>query len=85
MTPPLAAFPLTGDYTLKPDEIAFLKEQTGITNDEQLKKHVLGIQKDAYAVRVFISTNLPSTLTLLHQICPYPCIRRLSFAKSVNY
>ncbi|KZV79812.1 hypothetical protein EXIGLDRAFT_734209, partial [Exidia glandulosa HHB12029] len=35
---------------LRPDEIAFLKQQTGIESDENIKQHVLRVQERAYAV-----------------------------------
>lgn len=37
-------------YVLDPAELAFLKTQTGIQDDEALKAHVLAIQKKAYEV-----------------------------------
>ncbi|EIW85718.1 hypothetical protein CONPUDRAFT_48616 [Coniophora puteana RWD-64-598 SS2] len=37
-------------YNLKPDESAFFKAQTGIANDDELKKHIVAIQKKAYKV-----------------------------------
>jgi hypothetical protein len=35
---------------LAPVELAFLETQTGIQDDEELKVHVLAIQKKAYEV-----------------------------------
>ena len=37
-------------YTPEPHEIEFLKAQTGIEGDEELKKHVLTVQKEAWEV-----------------------------------
>ena len=37
-------------YTLEPDESSFFKTYTGINDDEELKKHIVKVQKDAYAV-----------------------------------
>ncbi|TFK75137.1 hypothetical protein BDN72DRAFT_892489 [Pluteus cervinus] len=37
-------------YSLNDVETAFFKEQTGIQDDEELKQHVLSVQKSAYAV-----------------------------------
>jgi hypothetical protein len=39
--------------TVPADAIAFLKEQTGITADEELKNHVYAIQAKAYQVNRF--------------------------------
>lgn len=35
---------------LDTEDISFLKSQTGIDDDEELKKHVLKVQADIYAV-----------------------------------
>ncbi|KZT63650.1 hypothetical protein DAEQUDRAFT_733588 [Daedalea quercina L-15889] len=40
-------------YHLDEDESAFFKAQTGIDNDEALRKHILKAQKDAYEVWPF--------------------------------
>jgi hypothetical protein len=40
----------TSLYSLNEDESIFLKQQTGITDDEQLKQHVIAVQKKAYEV-----------------------------------
>ena len=37
-------------YTLDSIEQEFLSSQTGIDNPEELKKHALQVQKEAYAV-----------------------------------
>ncbi|KAJ7467478.1 hypothetical protein FB451DRAFT_1352474 [Mycena latifolia] len=37
-------------YVLDPAELAFLKAQTGVQDDEELKAHVLALQKKAYEV-----------------------------------
>ncbi|KAJ7467480.1 hypothetical protein FB451DRAFT_1092690 [Mycena latifolia] len=37
-------------YVLTPAELAFLKTQTGIQDDEELKTHVLALKKKAYEV-----------------------------------
>jgi hypothetical protein len=42
-------------YSLKEEEIAFYKQQTGIQDDEELKQHVLAVQKEAYDVRQFLA------------------------------
>lgn len=38
-------------YRLTPDDVAFLTQQTGITDPAELKQHILQIQKEAYDVR----------------------------------
>ena len=37
-------------YNLDPVEQEFLSSQTGISDPEELKKHALQVQKEAYAV-----------------------------------
>jgi hypothetical protein len=37
-------------YKLDADEKAFFKEQTGIVDDEELKRHIIRVQREAYAV-----------------------------------
>ncbi|EIW76347.1 hypothetical protein CONPUDRAFT_130924 [Coniophora puteana RWD-64-598 SS2] len=37
-------------YNLKPNESAFFKAQTGITDDNELKKQIIAVQKKAYEV-----------------------------------
>jgi hypothetical protein len=37
-------------YDLNEDERAFIKEQTGIQDDDELKAHVLQLQAEAYKV-----------------------------------
>lgn len=37
-------------FSLEADEEAFFKELTGITDDEELRRHIIGIQKQAYEV-----------------------------------
>ena len=40
-------------YSLDEDEIELLKSKTGITDDDELRKHVMKVQADIYAVRLF--------------------------------
>ncbi|KAI0365628.1 hypothetical protein BV20DRAFT_1038809 [Pilatotrama ljubarskyi] len=40
-------------YSLEGEELAFMKAQTDIQDEEELKKHVLAVQKEAYAVFPF--------------------------------
>jgi hypothetical protein len=51
-------------YSLQPDESAFIKELTHIQDDEELKHHVMSVQKEAFQV----STNDCSCLDLLTQV-----------------
>lgn len=45
------AYPLDKTlYTLGEEEIAFFKSQTGIDDEEELKQHILRLQKEAYEV-----------------------------------
>ncbi|KAI0795120.1 hypothetical protein C8Q75DRAFT_712487 [Abortiporus biennis] len=37
-------------YNLQPQEIEFFKQQTGIQDDDELKRHIIDVQKEAYAV-----------------------------------
>lgn len=39
-------------YALDESEIQLLKSKTGITDDEELRKHVLKVQADIYAVSI---------------------------------
>ncbi|KAJ7823103.1 hypothetical protein B0H13DRAFT_2241526 [Mycena leptocephala] len=53
---------------LAPAELAFLKTQTGIQDDEELKAHVLAIQKKAYEICMGLNC-----------VYPYACIRLFGF------
>jgi hypothetical protein len=35
---------------IQEEDVAFIKEQTGIADPDALKKHVIDVQKKAYAV-----------------------------------
>lgn len=37
-------------YAPSPEEVAFLKSQTGIQDDEELKQHILAVQREAWEV-----------------------------------
>ena len=41
-------------YKLDDVEVAFFCAQTGIQDPEELKQHILAVQKEAYAVRAAI-------------------------------
>lgn len=38
-------------YCLEGKELEFMKEQTGITDEGELKKHIIAVTKEAYEVR----------------------------------
>lgn len=38
-------------YSLEGDELEFMKKQTGITDEEELRKHIIAVTKEAYTVR----------------------------------
>ena len=40
---------------LSKEESTFLQKQTGITDEETLRKHILEIQAEAWNVRIFLS------------------------------
>ncbi|KAI0639005.1 hypothetical protein C8Q77DRAFT_23448 [Trametes polyzona] len=40
-------------YSLGEDELAFMKKQTGIEDEEELRKHIISVTKEAYAVFPF--------------------------------
>lgn len=37
-------------YSLKGDELDFFRSQTGIEDEEELKQHIIAVQKKAYDV-----------------------------------
>lgn len=55
----LAKLDNTAAYSPTPDELEFLKSQTGITDEARLKAHVEDVQRRAYAVRTLslVSTS----------------------------
>jgi hypothetical protein len=38
-------------YRITPEQAEFFKQQTGITDDGELKQHILAVQAEAYKVR----------------------------------
>ncbi|KAG7448619.1 uncharacterized protein BT62DRAFT_717960 [Guyanagaster necrorhizus] len=40
-------------YVLADDEVVFIKSQTGIDDDEELKRHILAIQEEAYKLEPY--------------------------------
>ncbi|KAH7890656.1 hypothetical protein F5I97DRAFT_1923159 [Phlebopus sp. FC_14] len=49
---PLKTVPVLQEqyYRITPEQAAFFKERTGITDDEELKRHILAVQAEAYKV-----------------------------------
>ena len=41
------------DLPQNPDALAFFKQQTGIKDEEELKKHILHVQEKAYSVHAY--------------------------------
>jgi hypothetical protein len=52
-------------YDLSEEERGFLKGQTGIQDDDELKAHVLQLQTEAYKVRSLKQYLRESSLTLI--------------------
>ena len=82
-------------YYLDEAEQGFLSNQTGIKEPEDLRRYVLQIQKEAYAVSTIdlvyhgedginhANYNIFGRLCYIstRQIHPYPCIRIFAFVK----
>ena len=71
---------------ITPEEEAFFKSETGIQDTEELKKHIIQVQEDAYKVsrcsRTDRKKSTPgSDIVFRVQVYPYPCIRAFGFAK----
>jgi len=71
---------------LHPKEEAFFKSETGIQDTEELRKHILGIQEDAYKVSRCsrtdqVNSTRGSNIVFRAQTYPYPCIRGFGFTK----
>ena len=49
---------------LNPEEEAFFKSETGIQDTDELKKHIIEVQEDAYKVRCFPKVGSPRAVTL---------------------
>jgi hypothetical protein len=71
---------------LNPGEEAFFKSETGIQDTEELRRHIIEVQEDAYKVsRCSYANQIKYTrggnIVLRVQVYPYPCIRGFGFAK----
>ncbi|KAF7791684.1 hypothetical protein EIP86_002707 [Pleurotus ostreatoroseus] len=56
-------------YSLDEDEIQLLKSKTGITNDDELRKHVMKVQADIYAALLRLGQERPGALFLDMACC----------------
>ena len=82
----LAQVPLVEDtYALRVEEedLKFMRAQTGITDDIELKRHILQVQAEAYRVRLCYDSAHATVADRLMwpQVFPYPCIRRFVFVR----
>ena len=68
---------------LSPQKEAFFKSETGIQDTEELRKHIIHIQENAYKVSCCSRTtwikSTDSNTTFLVQVHPYPCIQGFGF------
>ena len=53
-------------YSLEPEEIRFLSEQTGIQDAQELKKHILKVQAGIYSVSTYCFISVQEELKLCH-------------------
>ncbi|EMD41446.1 hypothetical protein CERSUDRAFT_90010 [Gelatoporia subvermispora B] len=63
------------DFNPDAEELAFLKSQIGIADDQALREHCFKVQADALKARP------PSSIRCPIGVYPYNCIRRFSFVK----
>ena len=79
----LRSLPLNSDVlALDPDTENFFKAETGIQDTEQLRKHILQVQEEAYKVSFAVSVHMPDLNILFRaQLHPYPCIRAFKFVR----
>jgi len=70
---------------LDSQEEAFFKSETGIQDTEELRKHIIEVQEDAYNVSLLRAERVRSartvTLRFMLQVYPYPCIRGFRFTR----
>ena len=69
---------------LDPETESFFKAETGIEDGEELKKHIIGVQEEAYKASpsVFFRSRLSTqdgNVVFYVQVYPYPCIRGFRF------
>lgn len=44
-------------YSLEGEELAFMKSQTGIEDEDELRKHIIAVTKEAYIVSACASSR----------------------------
>ena len=70
---------------LNPEEEAFFKSETGIHDTEELRKHIIHIQENAYKVSCCSRTtwikSTDSNTIFWAQVYPYPCIQGFGFTE----
>jgi hypothetical protein len=71
---------------LNPGEEAFFKSETGIQDTEELRRHIIEVQEDAYKVSRCsrtdqIKSTQGSNILLRVQVYPYPCVRGFRFTR----
>ena len=71
------------EKTLKLDgeRLAFFQSATGIQDAEQLREHIIAVQREGIAVGRVFSRGMPSSDLQIIQIKPYPCIANFYFTK----
>lgn len=82
----LRVLPLDGSLlVLDPETESFYKAETGIQDIEELRKHIIGLQEEAFKVNHCPSANLAllqvGNIVFCIQVFPYPCIYGFKFAK----
>ena len=50
------------DFKIDEDGLAFMKAQTGIEDEEELKKHILAVQAEAFAVSLAVLLTSSSVI-----------------------
>jgi hypothetical protein len=69
-------------YDLQGSDLAFFQEQTGIKDEEELKKHIISVQEKAYEVGNLNHLAHKLQSQSIHvQIFGYRCIRRFDFTQ----
>ena len=59
----------SNSYSLDEEQAEFFKSQIGLEGDE-LKEHILAVQKKAYEVRHLKTKKFPCVLTIPHRCIP---------------
>ena len=55
-------------YSLKGEELEFMQTQTGIKDEEELKKHILAVQAEAYSVSMDLILGMAHTREILTRL-----------------